>query len=303
MVYGNIRLTYIHPEPGTVRVHQIMNSEEDLVNMKEVKLASFLATDPAAFVQKTTAVHKKYIDDTIREAEAGAQVIVWPEVAGIGDEESTTALLARGKEVARQEGIYLVLPIYTVYPDASKPIDNRMYIIDPTGNVVLEHKKYGCTAFGVNQLKLTVFDTPYGKMSGVMCCDLDFPTVIQQAGQQDVDIFFAPSNEPVPSIVEAHFQQASFRAIENGFSLVRPTALGISLYTDPYGRALAMGDERLSTSNVMVVQVPTHGIRTIYTVIGDLFSWLAVAGFVFIVGWAIYRTRKSRFVAAGSEKM
>ncbi len=118
-----------------------------------------------------------------------------------------------------------------------------------------------------------------------------------------MDIFFAPSNEPVPSVAEAHYQQASFRAVENGFSLVRPTNLGISLYTDPYGRALAMSDERLSTSNVMVVQVPIHGVRTIYTVIGDLFSWLAIAGFVFIVGWAIYRTRQSRLVAAGSEKM
>jgi len=131
-------------------------------------------------------------------------------------------------------------------------------------------------------------------MSGVMCCDLDFPTVIQQAGRQSVDIFFAPSNEPVHSIVETHFEQASFRAIENGFSLVRPTNLGISLYTDPYGHVLAMADERLSSNNVMVVDVPTHRIKTIYTVIGDLFSWFAVAGFVFIVGWAIYLTRKSR---------
>ena len=300
IVYGNVRLSFFHPQPGTVRVHQIMDSDEGLVTMLDAEMASLLATDPGTFERKTAGVHQKYIVDTIHEARAGAQIVVWPEVAGIGDEKATAALLARGKEVARQEGIYLVLPIYTVYPDPAIPADNRLYIIDPTGEVVLEHEKYGCTAFGLNQIKLTAFDTPYGKMSAVMCCDLDFPTVIRQAGRQGVDIFFAPSNEPIASIVETHAQQAPFRAIENGFSLVRPTNLGISLYTDPFGRVLAMADERLSSSNVMVVQVPTHGSTTIYTVIGDLFSWLSIAGLVFIIGWVIYHARKSRAKGAGS---
>jgi apolipoprotein N-acyltransferase len=300
IVYGNVRLSFFHPQPGTVRVHQIMDSDEELVTMHDAELASLLATETATFESKTIAVHQKYIEDTIHEARAGAQIVAWPEVAGIGDEEATAALLARGKEVAAQEGIYLVLPIYTVYPDPAVPVDNRLYIIDPTGEIVLEHEKYGCTAFNVSQLKLTVFDTPYGKMSAVMCCDLDFPTVIRQAGRQGVDIFFAPSNEPIASIVETHVQQAPFRAIENGFSLIRPTNLGISLYTDPYGRALAMADERLSSSNVMVVQVPTHGIKTIYTVIGDLFSWLAVVGSAAIVIWAILRGRKTHTEAATS---
>jgi apolipoprotein N-acyltransferase len=300
ILYGNLRLLFFYPQPGTVRVHQIINSDEELVNLSDAEMASLLASDPATFKIKTEQVLQKYIEDTIREARTGAQIVAWPEVAGIGDEQATTALVARGKEVAQQEGIYLVLPIYTIYPDPAIPVDNRLYIIDPTGAVVLEHEKYGCTAFNVSQLKLTVFDTPYGKMSAVMCCDLDFPTVIQQAGHQGVDIFFAPSNEPLPSIVETHAQQAPFRPIENGFSLVRPTNLGVSQYTDPYGRTLAMADERLSSSNVMVVQVPTHGVNTIYNVIGDLFSWLAVAGFVFIIGWVIYHTRKSRAAAASN---
>jgi len=301
IVYGSVRLSFFHPQPGTVRVHQIIDSDDELVTMRDAEMASLLATDPATFERKTTGVHQKYIEDTIHEARAGAQIVVWPEVAGLGDEEATAALLARGKEVARQEGIYLVLPTYTVYPDAAVPVDNRLYIIDPTGEIVLEHEKYGCTAFGLNQIELTVFDTPYGKMSAVMCCDLDFPTVIRQAGHQGVDIFFAPSNEPIASIVETHVQQAPFRVIENGFSLIRPTNLGVSLYTDPYGRVLAMADQRLSSSNVMVVQVPTHGVRTVYSTVGDLFSWLAIVGFIAIVIWAILRGRKTRAESASSE--
>jgi apolipoprotein N-acyltransferase len=42
----------------------------------------------------------------------------------------------------------------------------------------------------------------------------------------------------------------------------------------------------------MVVQVPTQGVFTLYPVIGDLFGWLSVVGFVVIAGWAIFRGRR-----------
>ncbi len=43
---------------------------------------------------------------------------------------------------------------------------------------------------------------------------------------------------------------------------------------------------------VMVVQVPTQRVFTVYSVIGDLFGWLSVAGFVGIVILAIVGGRK-----------
>jgi len=300
MVYGSIRLTFFHPQPGTVRVHQIIEVVDWPNDRMMIELPPLLATDPETFERITTGMHQKYIEDTIQEARAGAQIVVWPEVAGLADEKGTAALLARGKEVARQEGIYLVLPTFTVYPDPATPVDNRLFIIDPAGKIVLEHEKYGCTAFNLSQIKLTTFDTPYGKMSGVLCCDLDFPTVIRQAGRKGVDILFVPSNEPLASIVQMHVQQAPFRVIENGFSLVRPTYGGVSLYTDPYGRVLAMTDQRLASSKVLVVQVPTHRVNTVYSIVGDLFGWLTVAGFGFIAGLAIFRGRKTRLEATGS---
>lgn len=300
MVYGSIRLSFFHPQPGTVRVHQIIEADDWPNDRMVAELPPLLATDPETFERITTGMHQKYIKDTIQEARAGAQIVVWPEVAGLADEKGTAALLARGKEVARQEGIYLVMPLYTVYPDPKQPVDNRLIIVDPAGEVVLEHEKYGCTAFNLSQIKLTAFDTPYGKMSAVMCCDLDFPTVISQAGRKGVDILFVPSNEPLASIVQMHVQQAPFRVIENGFSLVRPTKSGVSLYTDPYGRVLAMTDQRLASSKVLVVQVPTHRVATVYSIAGDLFGWLTVAGFVIIVVWAIFRGRKNRAEAAAS---
>jgi len=68
--------------------------------------------------------------------------------------------------------------------------------------------------------------------------------------------------------------------------------LGLSVATDPYGRILAATNVLTASEKVMVAQVPTHGVFTLYSVIGDLFGWLAVAGFVVIVSWATVRGRK-----------
>ena len=42
----------------------------------------------------------------------------------------------------------------------------------------------------------------------------------------------------------------------------------------------------------MVAQVPTNGVFTIYSVIGSLFGWLSVVGFVVVAIWAVVRGRK-----------
>ena len=69
------------------------------------------------------------------------------------------------------------------------------------------------------------------------------------------------------------------RAIEQGFTLFRPTKDGISAAADPYGRILARLDTEISPSKVMVVNLPTRGVSTIYSRIGDTFSWLCSAAF------------------------
>jgi apolipoprotein N-acyltransferase len=82
---------------------------------------------------------------------------------------------------------------------------------------------------------------------------------------------------------------AAFRAIENGFSMVRATGGGVSAAYDYQGRVLSTMNYFTSPEAAMVVHVPTVGTRTIYSVVGDLFAYLCVAGLVIIVGWVVYR--------------
>ncbi len=56
-------------------------------------------------------------------------------------------------------------------------------------------------------------------------------------------------------------------------------------------------DHFTASERVIVAQVPIQGISTIYPVIGDLFGWLAVLGFVVIAIAAIIRWRRSKTTA------
>jgi len=290
LVLGNVRLIFFHPEANTVRVAGLTAVE---VRMEE--LMPLLKKDREAFRQKTTDIHQRYFEVTIREARAGAKIVVWSEVAGIGVEEDEAALIARGQDVARQEGVYLAMPLFTIYRDKQRPAENKLIILDSSGKIVMEHVKYGGNFLEGSLLgdgKLRTAETPYGTLSGVICWDNDFIATIRQAGRNGTDILLVPSHD-WRAIDPMHAQMSVFRAIENGVSVFRQTDQGLSIATDPYGRVLAVEDHFTTSEHVMVTQVPTKGVFTLYSVIGDLFGWLAVAGFVIIAGWAVVRGRKA----------
>ncbi|HOX87814.1 MAG TPA: hypothetical protein PLY04_17670, partial [bacterium] len=46
-----------------------------------------------------------------------------------------------------------------------------------------------------------------------------------------------------------------------------------------------------TTKQAMVSHVPTRGVKTLYTMIGDLFAWLSILGFVTLLGLALVRPK------------
>lgn len=282
--FGMVRLAFFPLEPGTVRIASINVRDIDIG-----ELGKLFGTDREAFRQGTEELHDRYFQDTIREAQAGAKIVLWSEGAGLGDETGEAALIARGQEVARQEEIYLAMSVVTVYQDPQRLPENKLLIVDPAGDVVLEHYKYGgavIEGFLPGDRILRSVETPYGTLSGIICWDADFPAVVRQAGRNGADILLVPGRD-WRQIDPLHTHMAVFRAIENGVSLVRQVDHGLSLAVDPYGRVQAAQDHFAGSEQVMVAQVPTHGVSTIYPVIGDLAGWLAVVGLVVIVVWAV----------------
>jgi apolipoprotein N-acyltransferase len=125
--------------------------------------------------------------------------------------------------------------------------------------------------------KLRALDTPDGRLSSIICFDGDFPQLLAQAGTLGADVMLDPSND-WRAIDPWHTQMASFRAIEQGFNLIRQTSQGLSAAFDYQGRRLAAMDHYQTADYAMVSQVPTRGVRTIYSRLGDWFAWLCLAG-------------------------
>ena len=294
LAYGVVRLTFSLPAAGTVRIHGM--AETDYTAQKWVTdILPLNATDPAAFRAVTAPVFERYRQATIREAQAGAQIVVWPELAAEGYREDVDALVAQVRDIARQQAVYVVMGLGVVSPDPGKGYrdENKLVVVDPRGEVVVDQLKYGCLATNMYSFDIQTVDTPHGRLAGVICCDLDYPYVVRQVSQKGVDILFAPSFEPTTENLVAHAQMVPSRAIENGVSIFRPTIQGMSLALDPYGRVLGAVNHRTAREAVLVAQVPNRRVFTVYSAVGDLFGWLSVVGFLGIAAWAILGRRRA----------
>ena len=138
LLYGGTRLV-LHKSPaGTMRIASF--TEMDLRG-EGAELWPLIRNDRAAFREKTRGVHDRYFAETRQQADAGAQLILWPEAAGICASEDEAALIESGRQLARETSIYLAMPLFTQHNKG--PAENKLIVVDPAGEVVMEHYKYG----------------------------------------------------------------------------------------------------------------------------------------------------------------
>jgi len=312
LLFGGVRLALFPAQASTVRVAGITPSHA-VIAAAEKPISELSQNDVQALISgKATQAVREIIrrasapvfDDLLsrseQEARAGAKIIIWPEQSGglvLFLQEDEAALLARASALARTTGTYLDLGMVMVL---QQPVQSHFFLdesilIDPTGSVVWRYEK-AHPAPGEQEApgdgNVPTVQTPYGRLATVVCYDADFPGTMRQAGQAGADIMLVPSND-WQAYDPYHTQLITFRAIENGYSLVRQTSNGLAMAVDYEGHVLAASDYFTTDPQVMVAYVPMQGVRTIYAMIGDLFAWLSVAGLVVLIGVAIARRRKA----------
>jgi len=89
--------------------------------------------------------------------------------------------------------------------------------------------------------------------------------------------------------IKFHYQVGLFRAIENGFSVVRQTNEGISVAVDYRGRILAYQDFFATSDRTMISDVPTRGVKTVYAILGDWFAYTVILFVIVLIGVVVYR--------------
>lgn len=257
-------------------------------------IGQFHSEDETGFRQTVDKLNANQLEQIRTMAQDGANIVVLQEGAIMGMIDQIEAVMHEASIIAVEENIYIVLPTFDL---GKSPAENKVHIIDPNGEVILTHIKYGGNQFE-GTLKgdgvLQTLDTPYGKFSAVICWDADFPNVIKQAGEQKVDLLFIPSNDWL-SVKDIHTGMATFRAVENGMTVYRQVGQGVSIVVDAYGKEYNRVDsfdgDTTGFTNIQTVATPVGSVDTLYTSLGDLFGNVMLLGFVgLLVG--LFLTRK-----------
>jgi apolipoprotein N-acyltransferase len=288
LLFGGARLALFPPNIKTVRIASI-TTPGIMSQFRELRISQ-----KVPLFKDTLST----LDNlTMQAAKFGAKIVFWQVDAAIVAKYDEAAFVTHGRELARKEKIYLMLGMTVFDPTLSQKAQNKIVLINPSGEVVYEYLKHhlvpGIEApyYVSGQGKIPTVTTPYGKISAVICYDITFPIFINQL-KSEIDILLVPSFD-WKEITPINTQMATFRAIEHGYSLIRCTGEGLSIAVDPYGRTLAALTYFNTDEQIMISDVPVKGIKTIYSQIGDLFAWLCVVGFVVVFVSALWRRKRA----------
>jgi apolipoprotein N-acyltransferase len=294
--FGGIRLAYARQPDHTVRMHGVtaVDMRQELGRIHQAQANSW-----EEYRQVTAELRQPYLDATLREAQQGAQLVYWPEMAVFVPEEDAAQFYQSAAQIATQEDVYLAMGLVLEYNDGKRPL-NKVVIMDPNGQIVLDHDKYGGAAqegFQPGDGVYKTVATPLGVLSGIVCNDTDHQEVVSQSGRNGTDVLFSPALE-YRGIDPMHAHMAAYRAIENGVTIVRQADNGLSVVIDPYGRTVASMDHYIPGERVLVAQVPVGQVSTLYSYTPDWFAWLAILGLVTLIIVAIVRGRRAKRAAA-----
>jgi apolipoprotein N-acyltransferase len=296
LVAGSLRVVLAPTDVRVIRA-VTLNRPIDFFPPGEMTRISEGRIDPAdrdRVRDKLSRLHEWFFDGCRREARAGARLVAWPEqnlLVLAGDE---SAFLERAARVAADEHVYLAIGMGTIHLGDPLPMENKLVIIDPSGRTIVSHRKTRPVAgWEAGIMKrgtgpLPVVATADGRLAGAICFEGDFPEVIRDAGRGGADALVLVVNE-WRTIEEIHLRMHAFRAIENGVSLIRPAASGLSAAIDPWGRTLGLAEFFAPNGGTMVAQVPMRHVPTLYARWGDWFAWLSIAALIVVTCAAAMR--------------
>ena len=304
LLFGSIRLNFAVPSAptvmaATVTIDRAVHDKAISPPFDWITFNRSTDAERAAVRPQIRATAEQMLERTETALRAGAKIVGWQEAGAFVLEEDRQGLLDRAAALAKQNNAYMQISLGVFTRTTTMPYFlNQSILIDNSGNIVWTYEKTypvfptetHVAPYGPGRLPFS--DTPHGRFSTAICNDFHFPMLIRQAGRNDVDIMMAPYSDVHP------FEQqdavvAIMRAVENGYSMVKATGIGPSMIVDYQGRVLGRqnyGDD----DGVMLASIPTRGVATIYSRIGDTFAYLSAAILLLITVRAVGRKHPQR---------
>ena len=296
ILYGQIRLS-TKTESNTVRVASINISKTSLSKRYDALRKIYEKNDWSEYNTISEQNNDEFLNYCNIAVSSGAKIVFGIETVLSLTIENEKGFVEKAKSIAERDSIYLGLPLQ-ILPNGFPEVlpENKIIWISSKGKVLLTYYKAKPTPgegkYGDGLLKY--FDSPFGRISTSICFDMDFPGLINQLSNKSVDIMLVPGND-WPEINPYHTYVASFRAIENGFNMVRAVSQGLSASFNYKGELLSSMDFYKTNNLILYSDLPTKGQKTIYSILGDYFVWLCILFFVTISGIIIKRWLNIKF--------
>jgi apolipoprotein N-acyltransferase len=289
--FGSLRVTFRRPNGETVRIASISAHRKEDQKLDPELQKRFLSNqltdeDISTYSQEVSEQNQELIDRSIREATAGAQIIFWGEANSSILKQYEEELFKTIGRAAFDNQIYFGIGLVTINVGMEKPLENKFVLFNREGEKVIDYWKAIPVPGGEASLSATkdriirTTRTAFGTLGAVICFDMDFPRHLRQAA--GIDILLVPSND-WKAIDPWHTNMAKFRAIEQGFNMVRHTSNGLSIGADYTGTVISEMDHFMDDEKVLITLLPTKGITTLYSIIGDILPILCIILLVFIM--------------------
>jgi apolipoprotein N-acyltransferase len=288
LAFGSTRMAATRSAAPTVRVGSItVNHQRDYWDWIDKGTPRELV---AGYAPELASLEDALFQQSERAVAAGAKVIFWSEGNGVVAEDGEQAFMTRSAAFARQHGVYFA-PAVVVLRYGQTISDNKILMFSPEGALAYTYVKtmswYPTGSDGV----LKVVDTPFGRIGSAICFDMDFPAFIHRLATLRADIVLVPAFDR-EKIRPYHTEVGLLRGVENGFAVIRQTNQGTSMAIDGAGHLLARQEFFETPDRLMLSDVPTRRVPTIYAALGEWFAYVGILLAAALVAWGIARGKR-----------
>lgn len=267
---------------GALRYDIAQSEGADTIKVAGISTESRVGGWPLPSVKENILVKESLFSRTVKAAESGAKLVVWNEGSTFTLPEDEETWIASLSTLAKENRITLVVSYIVPLPE--KIYQNKLLIFEETGQLLYTYNKHepvpGEPAIkGTEPINVVKLDQ--SNLAGAICYDYDFPYLAAKAAKAGADIVALPSSD-WRGIDPIHSRMAAYRAVEQGFSILRSTRLGLSAAITPYGDFTAKMSYFDNNDRIMIAHLPRRRVSTLYSILGD---WVVYLSILFISGF------------------
>ena len=239
--------------------------------------------------ERPLEVYYNYINDTLSKAKSiNADFISYAERAFAFGEEDTNKFISKILDMIKHFKINTILSLDIRYKKNEVRRKQNMNIyIQSNGNIIYNYTKHNLIPiveydYFPSKEPLEILNTEMGKLSTVICYDINYPMFINNLSKKHLDVLIVPSWD-YPGVAEFQSKEARYKAIEGGFNLIKNTANGVVIASDYKGRILTYYSGKDCQDYFIISELYKHGKITLYSIIGQWFNFSYLIGILFVI--------------------